>query len=248
MFFVSCAPSAPQLPPGHRGPAEVIYNGVEDVAADPDQQPYPPEMRQELGIPADALVLAYVAEFIIWKDHATAIRTMHELVRRNVNAHLLLIGTGCDIEAHLWQGRPGRRPHPFLGVRTDVRRLLGFVGIHISRSRQEGFGLAVAEAMLASRPVIAARDSGGVVELIEIGSNRPARQSRIGDRHGRCRDGPRRRSAAMPANGARGEGILSGKVRPPPICRCRLFISPGFLSSGIQTAAPIKETQAVCAS
>ena len=170
-FSYRAAVRAAQLPPGHRGPAEVIYNGVEDVAADPGQQPYPPEMRQELGIPADALVLAYVAEFIIWKDHATAIRTMHELVRRNVNAHLLLIGTGCDIEAaHLMAkaGLAADRIH-FLGVRTDVRRLLGLVDIYISPSREEGFGLAVAEAMLASRPVIAARDSGGVVELIESG-------------------------------------------------------------------------------
>jgi glycosyltransferase involved in cell wall biosynthesis len=169
MFFVSRAVRAAQLPPGHRGPAEVIYNGVEDVAAHPNQQPYPPEIRPDFGLPAEALVLAYVAEFIIWKDHATAIATMHELVRRNINAHLLLIGTGRDIEAaHLMAkaGLAADRIH-FLGVRTDVRRLLGLVDIYISPSREEGFGLAVAEAMLATRPVIAAQNSGGVTELIE---------------------------------------------------------------------------------
>src|SRR5580704_162422 len=94
---------------------------------------------------------------------------MHELVRRKINAHLLLIGTGRDIEAaHLMAkaGLAADRIH-FLGVRTDVRRLLGLVDIYISPSREEGFGLAVAEAMLATRPVIAAQNSGGVTELIE---------------------------------------------------------------------------------
>jgi glycosyltransferase involved in cell wall biosynthesis len=171
MLFVSRAVRDAQLPAGHRGLAEVIYNGVEDIAADPRQQPYPSEMRQDFGVPVDALVLAYVAEFIIWKDHATAIATMHELVRRNVNAHLLLIGTGQDIEAARLMARAGiaaDRIH-FLGVRTDVRRLLGLVDIYIHTSREEGFGLAVVEAMLASRPVVAAQSSGGVVELIEPG-------------------------------------------------------------------------------
>ncbi len=171
MLFVSRAVRDAQLPAGHRGPAEVIYNGVEDVTSDPGQQPYPPEMRQEMGVPRDALILAYVAEFIIWKDHATAIATMHELARRNVNAHLLLIGTGQGIEA----ARPMAKAGPaadrihFLGVRTDARRLLGLVDIYIHTSREEGFGLAVVEAMLASRAVVAAQSSGGVIELIESG-------------------------------------------------------------------------------
>jgi glycosyltransferase involved in cell wall biosynthesis len=171
MIFVSRAVRDAQLPPGHRGPAEVIYNGVEDVAADPHQQPYPPEKRQDFGVPRDALLLAYVAEFIIWKDHATAIETMHELVRRNVNAHLLLIGTGRDIEAAsvMAKSGPAAGHIHFLGVRTDVRRLLGLVDIYIHTSREEGFGLAVVEAMLACRPVAAAQSAGGVVELIESG-------------------------------------------------------------------------------
>jgi glycosyltransferase involved in cell wall biosynthesis len=171
MLFVSRAVRDAQLPPGHRGPAEVVYNGVEDLAADPANQPYPREMRQVFGIPDTSLVLAYVGEFIIWKDHATAIEAMHELVRRNVDVHLLLIGTGQDIDLSRQQAAagPAAKHIHFLGARSDVRRLLGLVDIYIHPSREEGFGLAVVEAMLASRPVIAAASTGAVIELIDSG-------------------------------------------------------------------------------
>lgn len=171
MLFVSRAVRDAQLPRSHRGPAEVIYNGVEDIAGDPHHQPYPREMREVFGVPKDSLVLAYIGEFIVWKDHATAIEAMHELVKRNVNAHLLLIGTGRDIDQSREMARNGPasdRIH-FLGARSDVRRLLGLVDIYIHPSREEGFGLAVVEAMLASRPVAAARSTGAVIELIESG-------------------------------------------------------------------------------
>ena len=172
MLFVSRAVRDAQLPPGHRGPAEVIYNGVEDLSTDPKQQPYPREMCQVFGIPKESLVLAYVGEFIVWKDHATAIGAMHELVRRNVNVHLLLIGTGQDIEQSRLQAKDGPaadRIH-FLGARSDVRRLLGLVDIYVHPSREEGFGLAVVEAMLAGCPVVAAAGTGAVIELIDSGN------------------------------------------------------------------------------
>jgi glycosyltransferase involved in cell wall biosynthesis len=170
LIFVSRAVRDAHLPPNHRGPALVIYNGVEDVADDPRFKPYGPEMRQTLGLPPDALVLAYVAEFVPCKDHPTAIRAMHELARRQVNAHLLLIGTGEKIEsarALAARGPASGRIH-FLGARSDVRRILGIVDIYLHPGREEGFGLAIAEAMLAGLPLAGARE-GALTELIESG-------------------------------------------------------------------------------
>lgn len=169
LMFVSRAVRDAQLPAAHRGPAEVIYNGVEDVAADPQQLAYPREMRSVFGVPPQSLVLAYIGEFIAWKEHATAIAAMHEMVRRNLDAHLLLIGTGREIETSRQQAKNGPaadRIH-FLGARSDVRRLLGLVDIYIHPSREEGFGLAVVEAMLAGLPVAATATSGALMEIID---------------------------------------------------------------------------------
>jgi glycosyltransferase involved in cell wall biosynthesis len=47
---------------------------------------------------------------------------------------------------------------------------LGLVDIYIHPGRLEGFGLAMVEAMLAARPVVASRD-GAFVEYIRSGEN-----------------------------------------------------------------------------
>ncbi len=49
-----------------------------------------------------------------------------------------------------------------------MRRILGLVDIYIHPCREEGFGLAVVEAMLAKCAVVAARE-GALVELVESG-------------------------------------------------------------------------------
>jgi glycosyltransferase involved in cell wall biosynthesis len=167
MLFVSQAVRKAQLPPGYLGKSRVIYNGVEDIADHPEYEPYPPQMRETLGLPKDALTLGFTAAFEGGKDHFTAIIAMHELVRRGSNAHLMLIGSGRLIDvARVWaaSGPAAQRIH-FLGARSDARRILGAVDIYIHPSRSEGFGLAVVEAMLAACPVIAARD-GAFVEYI----------------------------------------------------------------------------------
>jgi glycosyltransferase involved in cell wall biosynthesis len=170
LLFVSRAVRDAHLPANHRGPARVIYNGVEDVAGDRRHKPYGPEMRQSLGLPPEALVLAYVAEFTPCKDHPTAIEAMHELARRQVDAHLLLIGAGEGIEsarALAARGPAAQRIH-FLGPRSDVRRILGIVDIYVHPGRQEGFGLALVEAMLAALPLVGARE-GALAEFVESG-------------------------------------------------------------------------------
>jgi glycosyltransferase involved in cell wall biosynthesis len=170
MLFVSRAVRDAHLSANHRGPAQVIYNGVEDVADDRRYKPYGAEMRRTLGLPPDALVLAYVAEFSPGKDHPTAIKAIHELARRQVNAHLLLIGTGENIESAraLAARGPAAGQIHFLGPRSDVRRILGLVDVYLHPGREEGFGLAIVEAMLAGLPLAGARE-GALKELIESG-------------------------------------------------------------------------------
>jgi glycosyltransferase involved in cell wall biosynthesis len=172
MLFVSRAARDALVPKLHRGRVEVVYNGVGDITSDPAYAPYGPEMRTELGLPADALVLVYTAEFVASKDHPCAIAAMHELVSHGTNVHLLLVGTGNDIDRfrHMALAGPAAHHIHFLGARTDARRLLGVADVYIHPGRHEGFGLAAVEAMLAGVPVVAARD-GAFVEYISTGEN-----------------------------------------------------------------------------
>src|SRR5439155_4336692 len=125
---------------------------------------------REFGVPNDALVLAMIAEFIAWTDHATAIQAVEHLVARNVNVRLLLIGTGELFEqtqAIVAESVAADRVH-FLGARPDARQILGLADIYVHPARGEGFGLAPVEAMLAERPVVCARD-GAMVEYVTHG-------------------------------------------------------------------------------
>jgi glycosyltransferase involved in cell wall biosynthesis len=151
----------------HRGIHEVVYNGVKDPMGQADLQPYKRSMRAALGIPDDAWVLCYVASFVPWKDHQTLLEAFERLDRERLRAHLVLIGTG-PLEAGLRkavQDKPYAKCVHFLGARPDARRLLGIADAYVHTCREEGFGLAVVEAMLAGRPVIAPR-SGAPAEYI----------------------------------------------------------------------------------
>lgn len=155
----------------HGGKSSVVYYGVDDPYAGESSRPYDRSMRRELGVPDEALVLCYIAEFIEWKDHATLLAAFDRLEKR-LNAHLLLIGTGQrldEMKKLALSLKCGTSVH-FLGPRMDARRILGIIDLYVHPSRGEGFGLAVVEAMLAGRPVVASRD-GAFIEYIDDGGN-----------------------------------------------------------------------------
>ena len=58
----------------------------------------------------------------------------------------------------------------FLGLRSDVPRLMAAVDLFAMPSFEEPFGLVYAEAMAMKKPVIAI-DSGGTPEVVEHGKS-----------------------------------------------------------------------------
>lgn len=102
------------------------------------------------------------------KNYATAIRALALLPRDSCELH---IAGKSDSAALLRQLRELARALGvenevrFLGFRADAARLLENADLYLSTSRWEGFGLAVAEAMAAGLPVVAA-DVDGVREVV----------------------------------------------------------------------------------
>ncbi len=127
----------------------------------------PPGLREALGIPAGARVLAAVGRLDPVKNHALLLEAMAALPRRDVV--LLLVGAGgLEDELRRQASALGLADRVlFLGLREDVARLLRIVDVFIMPSKYEGTSLALLEAMAAGRPIVATDIPGNRKPLID---------------------------------------------------------------------------------
>ncbi len=147
---------------------EVVYNGV-DLARYRDPDPGArAAVREELRLPADALVMTLVARLDPIKDHATAIDVLRRVRERCPNARLLLVGDGparAEIEAKVLACGLGDAVC-LAGTRSDVASVLAASDVFLMTSLGEGIPLTVIEAMAAGVPVVST-DVGGLPEMID---------------------------------------------------------------------------------
>lgn len=144
----------------------VIYNGI-DTDAFARNGHDRDSLRRAMGVEPDDLVLIQVARLDYLKDHATAVRAVERVAARRPEVKLVLIGDGPErekIEAEVRQRRLGEQIR-FLGLRTDVARLLPAADLFLLTSISEGIPLTVIEAMSAGLPVVST-GVGGVGEIV----------------------------------------------------------------------------------
>jgi glycosyltransferase involved in cell wall biosynthesis len=154
------------MPPGRVG---VLYNGI-DLAAFSNHAAERLDVRREVGVgPAD-FVLIQVARLDPLKDHATAVRTMANVVRQRPDGRLLVVGEGQERPAldELVRQRGLAEQVRFLGLRRDIPRLLAAADLCLLTSVSEGIPLTLIEAMAAGLPVVAT-NVGGVCEVVTNG-------------------------------------------------------------------------------
>jgi len=148
---------------------KMIYVGVPDHAVHltPEQRK---AKRTELEIPPDAFVIMHVGGMIELRDQSVILRAVKKCVETGMNAYLMLVGDGPlrrRLEAENIELGLSHRTR-FLGYRSDVVELNAMSDVHVNMAREEGFGIAVVEAMQAGLPVVLA-NAGALPELIEDG-------------------------------------------------------------------------------
>lgn len=148
---------------------EVIYNGV-DMTPFTHAQLERATVRSELGAPEDEVLILQVARLDPLKDHATAVRTLSRVVHAGVKARLVLVGEGPEEPAirALVQQHQLESHVQFLGLRTDIARLLSAADVFLLTSVSEGIPLTLIEAMAIGLPIVSTH-VGGVHEVIEDG-------------------------------------------------------------------------------
>ncbi|HEX3773291.1 MAG TPA: glycosyltransferase family 4 protein [Polyangiaceae bacterium] len=152
-----------------------ILNGIDPSKWDPTIDGS--ELRRELGIPADTLVLASVSRLFSWKGQRELIRAfalVHAVIE---NVRLLIVGADAsEVEGgsfsdelkQLASALGVREKVIFTGARSDVPRVMAACDVFSMPSFEEPFGLVFLEAMAMKRPVVAI-DNGGTPEVVERG-------------------------------------------------------------------------------
>ena len=158
----------------------IIPNGFDPDEFKPNHQARL-EVRQELGLASDILLVGMTARFDPVKGHVDFLKAAGALVRSGVDAHFVMIGHGVTFENEILssiitQENLGGRVH-LLGQREDLPRLYASLDMFSLASYGEGFPNVAAEAMLCGVPC-AVTDVGDA-KLIVGGTGRvvPPRDS-----------------------------------------------------------------------
>jgi sugar transferase (PEP-CTERM/EpsH1 system associated) len=147
-----------------RCPVIQIYNGV-DMSAFAGA-PTGAEVKAELGLRPDALLVGFVGRLDLIKDHPTLFRAFARVRERFPHAELLCVGDGPDRAAIERELVPGVH---LLGTRYDVPRIVRALDLFVLTSKNEGISNTILEAMASGLPVVATR-VGGNPELVEDGT------------------------------------------------------------------------------
>jgi glycosyltransferase involved in cell wall biosynthesis len=127
------------------------------------------EVRRSLGLPADALVVGHVGNYVWHKNHDFLIEVAAEVLRRERRAWLLLVG-------HHLLGSPVEERARSLGLadrvviagpRDDVPRLMtAAMDVFLFPSHYEGLGLVLLEAQAAGLPCVLAERLPQEVDVV----------------------------------------------------------------------------------
>lgn len=130
----------------------VVYNAVPPIPLADVR-----EIRAQLGIEQDVLVVGSVGRLNTAKGYTTLIETAAMVLRSRQDVVFMLVGGGpLENELRSYVARLGLQDRfRMTGWRSDTRSLIQTFDIFVSTSVHESFGNALVEAALCGKPVIA---------------------------------------------------------------------------------------------
>ena len=143
----------------------VIANGI-DTQRLLDQEVI--NARETLGIQIGDFVIASLGSLIHRKGIDTLISAMPKLLEQEVDAHLLIIGEGPEIENLKKQIAvlDLQNKVSLIGEQENAIGILrGTADLFVSAAREEAFGLVFAEASLAGLAIVAPK-TGGIPDVV----------------------------------------------------------------------------------
>jgi len=136
-------------------PFTIIPNAIESTKYHFNQQDRN-ITREMLGIPETSFVIGNIGRFDYQKNHQFLIKIFFELVKKEPNTKLLLVGDGEDFPKIQKMVRNSGFSNDvfFLGRRTDIPALLSSMDCFVLPSHFEGLGIVLLEAQANGLPCI----------------------------------------------------------------------------------------------
>lgn len=148
-------------------PVKLIYNGIDEAALKGIVERK--EARAKLGLHAEALVIAIIANLIPYKGHSDLLQSLASIAEELPPGwRLLCVGRDDGIGHQLiaLAEKLGLAANiVWLGPRSDVPNILSAADFAVSSSHEEGFSNSVLEAMLVGLPIVVT-DVGGNGEAV----------------------------------------------------------------------------------
>jgi len=149
----------------------LIPHGIEaDVFAAPVEPAAQQRLREQLQLPSGAPVIGTVARLVASKGVDQLIRSLPQIRAAVPDARLLIIGDGEERSRleQLAETLGVSQAVRFSGTLTQTRIALSLMQVFVFLpAEEEGFGLALLEAMASGRPIVAVRRGGGSTWLLE---------------------------------------------------------------------------------
>jgi len=140
-----------------QGRAVVIHNGFDTTRFRPDENARR-QLRSELGLSSQAVLIGLVARYHEHKDHQTFLAAAAELCRHLPAVHFVLAGSGVDDRnrtlVQLVAAYGLTRQVHLLGERLDVARIQAALDIAALASICEGLPNTIGEAMSCAVPCV----------------------------------------------------------------------------------------------
>lgn len=156
---------------GRREDYHVIRSGVELDRFGHPQMP-PAVIRQQLGIPTDALVVGSVTRLSLQKAPLDLVTSFAYIHRQRPDAWFVIVGDGAlrsDVEVALQAAGIADRVI-LTGLRRDVPELMAAFDVFVLSSLWEGLPRVLPQAMATGLPIVTTRADGSA-EAVTDGEN-----------------------------------------------------------------------------
>lgn len=147
------------------GRVKVLYNGV-DVLPHCDRADVD-ACRKELDLPENDRIVGVVGNLYPVKGHQYLIDSIPAVLEQCPNTSFVFAGRGqleTELKEQVHRLGVDARVR-FLGLRQDIPRILALLDVFVLPSLSEGLSMAILEAMIAGKPVVATQ-VGGNPELV----------------------------------------------------------------------------------